>query len=483
MFDGEPLDPTRDLASPGRSGRAAARPAADRPGAGSEAERPEGADTLDRYVRSLRSPRVLSREETYALAEEMEAAREEILAELYALPAAAQKVLERWHERRARGHVTAALSASYRDGSGVDFGPKIDRALARLERLVEERQRLGAPRSGARAAQRAALDERIARALRRGELSFEMMLEILRELRELCAAGPAGREERRRLGLAAAAPRARLARAERALERLDRAKQTFVVHNLRLVIKHAKRYRNMGVPYLDLIQEGNLGLIRAVEKFDHRRGFMFSTYAVWWIEQALVRAVQNTARTVRVPSHIYELQIRLGRLREELRVKLRRQPRREELASALGVSPEELDRIITSMQPIVSAHAVLPGTDDLALEDLLADEDAVDPADEVDRHELRGVLSRAVETLEPREREILEHRFGLAGDEPLTLQQIGERLGLSRERVRQLETRALERLRERVEPLGLGASLDHPAAERAPRRERPETPAFASAAS
>jgi RNA polymerase primary sigma factor len=210
---------------------------------------------------------------------------------------------------------------------------------------------------------------------------------------------------------------------------------------------------------------------------------MFSTYAVWWIEQALVRAVQNTARTVRVPSHIYELQIRLGRLREELRVKLRRQPRRDELASALGVSPEELDRITTSMQPIVSAHAVLPGTDDLALEDLLADEDAVDPADEVDRHELRGVLSRAVETLEPREREILEHRFGLAGDEPLTLQQIGERLGLSRERVRQLETRALERLRERVEPLGLGASLDRPAPELGPRRERLEAPAFASAAS
>ena len=454
--------PGMPLAAPGRS--AAVTPRA--PG-----DRAEAPDTLDQYVRSLRSPRVLSREETYELARKMEAAKEEFLAEFYALPATAAKLVELWHLRRGRGHVTAALSARYRDGSGKDWSPQIDRSLKRLERLLDER-------GGAAVARPAAkdVDKRIVRCLHGADLAFEVVLEIFKELRELAASGT--RDERRALGLSTSAARARLNRAASAVERLDAAKQVFVVHNLRLVIKHAKRYRNMGVPYLDLIQEGNLGLIRAVEKFDHRRGFMFSTYAVWWIEQALVRAVQNTARTVRVPSHVYELQIRLGKVREELRKKLRRPPKREELAEALGVEAAELERIASSMQPIVSTHSVLAGTDDLTMEDLLADEDAVDPVEDVDRSELQSVLARELDALDPREREIVERRFGLHGDSPLTLQEIGESLGLSRERVRQLEARALQRLRERVEPLGLGASIDLPFAEREEPEEEPPRPVF-----
>jgi RNA polymerase primary sigma factor len=288
------------------------------------------------------------------------------------------------------------------------------------------------------------------------------MLEVHRELRDLRAAGPAARQERQRLGLTGALVRERFERAAHAMEHLEEAKQTFVVHNLRLVIKHAKRYRNMGVAYLDLIQEGNLGLIRAVEKFDYKRGFMFSTYAVWWIEQALVRAVQNTARTVRVPSHIYEIQIRLGKVREKLRSELRRPPEREELADAMELDPAELERVMASMQPIVSSHAVLGGTEDLTLEDLFADQEAPDPVEDVDRSQLGSLLSGAIEALDPREREIVESRFGLHGKSALTLQQIGDRMDLSRERVRQLETRALTRLREHVGPLGLGACIDLP---------------------
>jgi RNA polymerase sigma factor (sigma-70 family) len=434
-----------------------------------EGERTDGPDTLDQYVRSLRSPRVLSREETYDLCREMESAREEFLAEFYALPATAVKVVRLWRKRRKRGHVTAALASGYRDGSGKDWSPHVDRHVGRLERLVEERGDR-APSSD--------LAARTARALHASDLAFEVVLEIFKELCALRDSGPAGLEERRELGLTTPAARARLARAERAVERLDRAKQVFVVHNLRLVIKHAKRYRNMGVSYLDLIQEGNLGLIRAVEKFDYRRGFMFSTYAVWWIEQALVRAVQNSARTVRVPSHIYELQIRLGKVREELRKQLRRPPKREELAAALDVEVSELERITASMQPIVSTHSVIAGTDDLTMEDLLADDNAEDAVEEVDRGELQTTLARELETLDPREREIVENRFGLHGEAPLTLQEIGQRLGLSRERVRQLEARALQRLRDRLEPLGLGASLDLPAPEPEDSDEAAPAPVF-----
>jgi RNA polymerase sigma factor (sigma-70 family) len=452
LFDAE-HDLIHDLERDGsaaRAGSVAAPARRRRSDSTPEGQRPEAPDALDQYVRSLRSPRVLSREETYDLAREMEQAREQFLGEIYALPATAMLLVERWNERRARGHVTAALSAHYRDGTGVDYSPKIDRALGRLARLLS---------GPADAPDR---DERIARALERAEISFEVALEIHKELSELAAPGAGHRERRRALELTRSSARAHLARAESALARLDAAKQTFVVHNLRLVIKHAKRYRNMGVSYLDLIQEGNLGLIRAVEKFDYRRGFMFSTYAVWWIEQALVRAIQNTARTVRVPSHVYEIQIRLGKLREELRTELGRPPRRAELAEALGIDADELDRVTASMQPIVSTHSTLAGTDDLSLEDLLADEDVADPVEEVNETELHGVISRAVASLEPREREIVESRFGLHGESPLTLQQIGERMGLSRERVRQLETRALGRLREHVAPLGLDASIDLP---------------------
>jgi len=474
MFDAETQTLTLDIDNPNGGGPAVdtalkgpARRKRVFDDATPEGERVEAPDSLDQYVRSLRSPRVLSREETYALAQEMEKARDELLDEIYALPAAARLLVERWNLRRERGHVTAALSAHYRDGSGKDWSPKIDRAMARLTRMLEERGDLSVEDD-------AGVDARITAAMRRAEIAFEVVLELQTQLDEAAE----DILQARSFGLVDATARGRLDAAREALERLDAAKQTFVVHNLRLVIKHAKRYRNMGVPYLDLIQEGNLGLIRAVEKFDYRRGFMFSTYAVWWIEQALVRAIQNTARTVRVPSHIYEIQIRAGRVREELRKEFGRMPERAELAEALEIDVDELDRVTSSMQPIASTHAAIGGTDDLTMEDLLADEDAADPVEDVNLGELRQLLSSAVEALDARERQIVECRFGLHGESPMTLQQIGERMSLSRERIRQLETRALGRLRESVKPLGLGPCIDRPL----PRHDHGDSPAFAAVA-
>jgi len=460
MFDAETHELDYDIAGRDAARRAVEEPfpaPAQRPAKARskspEGERTDAPDTLDQYVRSLRSPRVLTREETYDIAREMEKAKADFLGGLYALPATAFVLVERWRERLERGHVTAALSANYRDGTGTDWSPKVDRTMRRIERLL-------AARGDVDSTQLPAANASLSRALHRAEIAFEVALEVYKQLRDESVSATQAR--RRSIGLTGSAARRHLADAEAALERLDAAKQTFVVHNLRLVIKHAKRYRNMGVSYLDLIQEGNLGLIRAVEKFDYKRGFMFSTYAVWWIEQALVRAIQNNSRTVRVPSHVYEIQIRLGKLREELRVELGRVPQRAELAAALGIEPDELDRVSASMQPIVSTHSVLTGTEDLTMEDLLADEDAIDPVEDVNQGEINGLLSNAVASLEPRERQIVESRFGMHGESPLTLQQIGERMGLSRERVRQLETRALGRLRETVEPLGLGASIDLP---------------------
>ncbi len=419
------------------------------------------ADTLQNYLRSIGSTPVLSRDETYELARSIEASQQVFREALFAIPATAYSLLERWHERRTAGRVTAALSAGYRDGSGRDWSRFIDTQMRRLERLVQEREVLARSKSARAQRREEALQAQVVRTLEGAGIAFELLLEIYRELQELRSPT----SPRRRLGLGRSPVRAALTRGQQALERLDETKQVFVLHNLKLVVKYAKRYRNMGVPFIDLIQEGNIGLIRAVEKFDWRRGFRFSTYAIWWIEQALIRAIQNSSRTVRVPSNIYELQFRLRRVQAELRQRLGRPPRREELAKTLDVATDVLDRVIASTKPIASTAETLPGTDEFTLEDVLADEAAADPAESIDHAEVRGEFERLLSTLDQREQRILEWRFGLAGDEPVTLEIIGRRLGLSRERVRQIEARALGRLREQEGTQRLVASLDLPVAE------------------
>ncbi len=451
------LDPGRHLRVARKRGVVgrSTRPAAPRP-VGSRTSSLESG--LDHYIASVGSIRVLSREETYALARAMESEERSFRDAMATIPGTAPEILERWHERRRAGLVTAALSHHYRDGTGRDWSRVIDARLSRLERLVAERDsRLAEARPAARRLE--ALDAKIAEAVLSADIALAVLLEIRQKFEGLRSAGRgrAPSEARRRLGLGRPASRAALQRATRALERNEELRSTFASHNLRLVVKQAKRFRNMGVPYLDLIQEGNLGLMRAVEKFDYRRGFKFSTYAVWWIEQALVRAIQNASRTVRVPSHIYELQLRSRRIERELRQRLGRAPRRDELARAMEIPPEVLDRVRASALPIASTDAPIPGADDLVLEDVLRDEDVVDPVEDVDRKELRRVLGGAIATLDEREREILAARFAPDESEPVTLEQIGRRMGISRERVRQIERRALERLRERGEVQRLAA--------------------------
>ena len=230
------------------------------------------------------------------------------------------------------------------------------------------------------------------------------------------------------------------------IERGDaEAKERMINSNLRLVISIAKRYQGHDVPLLDLVQDGVIGLNRAVEKFDWRRGFKFSTYATWWIRQACQRAISSQSKTIRVPTHVHERRLKLARIRGELLAKLDREPTREELAEAAGLSQTHVDEALDAADAPVSLNQRVGSEDEAELGDLFDDPNADDPAAEAVDSLGRLEVRRAVAKLPELERRVLELRFGLDGDAQ-PLEAIGKELGISRERVRQVESDALARL-------------------------------------
>jgi len=419
----------------------------------------DGFNVLRPYFREIGRLETLSSEQEIALAKAVEDYTRAMRREILGIPLAARLMVGRWSELRSANHVTAKLSGLPPDRRPPDASARMDDALQRVAILLDRRDKLhgdgGRPPSSQKLAR---IDQEMQRILVGANLSASLLDELLGTLRErealLERTGSSWEAciatSEQEIGLPPAEFRERMGRIQRAESRLHEARNELVQRNLKLVVKVAKEFRGMGLSFPDLVQEGSLGVFHAVGKFDHRRGFKFSTYAVWWIRQAIVRAIQKHSRTIRLPSHVYERTRRFRQTRERLSAELGRTPTPQELAEELEIDEKQVDTLMRIGLRPASLDAPVKEAENESLGDLLEDPAAPNPVEELHRAWLTQTIESLLLSLSPRERDVLSWRFGL-GDEPaLTLEEIAGRLELSRERVRQIQVGAIRRLRLRA---------------------------------
>jgi len=433
-------------------------------------------ESLAAYFGDIAAIPTLAHPEQLKLSREFQEATRAFHETMYWLPWTARRAISEWRARKDTGRATRRLSEGFGTGD-PKVGVRLDEAMTALERVEKKRAAL---LPSATAKERARLDAKATELLREADFAFSNLRIFHSDLVELETRLRRAEQARKRLRAHRSAPPSNrqrvsmselnktIAEVEAAVGldarefhvRMDRVaagyeamiapKNRFVFHNLKLVIAVAKEFRGMGLAFQDLIQEGNTGLIRAVEKFDWRRGFRFSTYAVWWIRQALIRSIQNHSRTIRIPSHHHDALRWLNETRTKLYQELGREGTPEEVAEAMEMPLEKIQELQSlEIQPL-SLDAEMGDESSRrrrSLQDLVEDADAVQAGEGMDEGRLFGLTRESLDVLDERERRILVWRFGLDGGTEHTLQEIGEKLGLSRERARQLEARALSKIR------------------------------------
>jgi RNA polymerase primary sigma factor len=417
-----------------------------------ERPRPAADDPVRIYLHDIGRVRLLTAEQTSDIGRRIETGQASLKRALAGIPMVIRALLEVGDRLRA-GDLAGDDVILLPTGDEVDEREekRFLNTLGRIRRLDDETARLRVALAGRRlsAATRsnyrqwiAANEATIQAIVAELPLARWIVDDLVGRVRTVAPAPDAARTA----GLPRRRFRTLVAEIEASDARVRQAKKELVEANLRLVVSVAKRYLRTGVPLLDLIQDGNLGLLRAVDRFQYRRGFRFSTYATWWIRQSITRAIADRAHTIRVPVHVLERMAQLSRLRQAMADELGRPPTPEEVAQRTGTSVSKVRLVLESARQPVSLET--PIGEDLSLADMLEDASLPPPGEALLEQDLSAHLDRAMTDLNPREQAILRLRFGIGGQGTSTLEEVGHRFGLTRERIRQIEGHALKKLRQ-----------------------------------
>ena len=394
---------------------------------GEEGEYEETADIVQSYFHSLGNISILTRNEEIEFAKSLEEGKEIIYGTITELP------LYKKLEAQIDGKTEDAPIHSEEDKTHVAFEMSL-KAVEDLMAKIELAERKIA-RYGTLGKFKKIINER-----KRKGIAYIQLKAIAKEVQDEY------KQAESDAGIKIDDLKVKWDRIERARQLVSEAKNELITHNMRLVINIAKHYVGRGLSLLDLIQEGNIGLMRAVDKFKYEKGFKFSTYATWWIRQGITRALIDQSKTIRVPVHAADFYNKVTKASRELRQQLGREPIKEEIARKLEVSTEKIDEVLRAIQDPIALQTPI-GDDDTTLEEFISDKDASSPYSDTEKNNITSHIRKVLNTLTPREETIIRMRFGIGFDKDHTLEEVGGHLSITRERVRQIEAKALRKLK------------------------------------
>ena len=394
---------------------------------GDESQYEETADIVQSYFHSLGNISILTRSEEIEFAKNLEEGKEIINAIITELPLY-KKVEALMHDK-----AEDSLNNSEEDTTDEAFEVSL-KALDELMIKIED-----AERKIAGYGTLSKLKKIISEKKKKGNTYLQLKA-IAKEVQDEY------KQAESDVGIKTDELKVKWERIKRARQLIDEAKNELITHNMRLVINIAKHYVGRGLSLLDLIQEGNIGLMRAVDKFKYEKGFKFSTYATWWIRQGITRALIDQSKTIRVPVHAADFYNKVTKASRELRQQLGREPIKEEIAAKLEVSTEKIDEVLRAIQDPIALQTPI-GDEDTTLEEFISDKDASSPYSDTERNNITSHIRKVLNTLTPREETIIRMRFGIGFDKDHTLEEVGGHLSITRERVRQIEAKALRKLK------------------------------------